>query len=162
MHLARSRLSANNNLTSKGPSGPSGRVQGNQGNVTWKSGSVASPLCCSSTFRKITAMASLVQFSNGMVQIVVNEKKSHGGDPFIILFFFSFSIIHLWFNSMMSSYVIAPKYSDNVYLWLGRNLMEKIIRIRGYVLFSFFFFETVTVMRSRILIIELELTIVKD
>lgn len=40
--------------------------------------------------------------------------------------------------------------------------MEKIIRIRGYVLFSFFFFEIVTVMRSRILIIELELTIVKD
>lgn len=49
-----------------------------------------------------------------------------------------------------------------VYLWLERNLMEKIIRMKRYVLFLFFFLVTVTVMRSRILIIELELTIVKD
>ncbi|KAK1126688.1 hypothetical protein K0M31_004312 [Melipona bicolor] len=34
VHLARSRLSANNNPTSKGLSGLSGRVQGNRGNVT--------------------------------------------------------------------------------------------------------------------------------
>lgn len=115
MHLARSRLSANNNLTSKGPSRPSGRVQGNQGNVTWKSGSVASPLCCSSTFRKITAMASLVQFSNGMVQIVVSEKKSHGGDPFVILFSFSYSSTFSIYDSPQwyPRMCITPKYSDD-------------------------------------------------
>lgn len=98
-----------------------------------------------------------------MVQIVVSEKKSHDGDPFVVLFSFSFIFFCIydstqWYPRMLSFQNIRIV----VYLWLGRNLREKIIWIRGYVLFLFFFFVTVTVIRSRILITELELTIVKD